>query len=578
MTSPEATEPVLNEEGGFPSDAPTSTDAIDSLSPDATETEPVFDVISPPEPEPVSEPSAEQPISWALPNAGSTLYPLAQLSLTSSTDPFPDTVPTDVPPPEETNTSDVVGENEPALLDTPLPPVGESVPELTLENFNTAPLERGQFINEMNLRLSLAAKLETPATGTAPYLEIFFGKGEKLESVGIVLIDDEVSNAMNGGYYLFALPAFMPVGELHQAKVVIRYHGDTEDLDGMFLDAVWLELNSRVITKADLEARGVAEQLKHLAGPQMGVLLSEQVNFRRDEKPVFNLRYESHRNFIVRGFRSLIGRDLVKIDSLQVKHLALGYLGATPDVTVTKEGLVSLDIPEEELQKLRPGSYEVVIVYDEGGKQFTDTFNFQWGILSMNPLQSEYETGETAAIAMGALTPNGHTICQTELDLYVTDPVGFITKVPVEASGKCDGNNVIDVPDFSATIASTTAGTYELYLERLDEAGNVLGFTTDTFKVADNQTYSIARSGPTRIFPVAPYEMELTIEANESFKGVVTERVPADFVISSTSADISVDGAWQVLSWDVSLGASHRFCTRARVFLKTSWAKVIKER
>ena len=556
VTSPEVAEPALDGEVEPLPDTLDATDDTDSVSPETTITEPVIDAApsSEPEPEPVSEPSNEQPVSWALPSARATLYPLAQLSMTSSTSPLPDTVLPDIQPIEETNMVDMTEETEAALPTAPLSPVSESVPELTLENFNTAPLERGQFINGMNLRLSLAAKLETPATGTAPYLEVFFGKGEQLESVGIVLIDDEVSNAMNGGYYLFALPAFMPVNELSKAKVVIRYYGNAENLDGMFLDAAWLEINSRIITKEDLQARGVAEQLKHLKSPEMSTLLSDQVNFQRDEKPVFNLRYESHRNFIVRGFRSLIGRELVKIDSLQIKHLALGYLGATPNVTVTKEGLVSLDIPEEELEKLRPGSYEVEIVYNEGGKKFTDTFNFQWGILSINPLQSEYETGETAEIAIGALTPNGHTICQTELDLYVTDPAGSITKVPVEESGKCNGNNVIDVPDFSATIASTTAGTYELYLERLDEAGNVLGFTTDTFKVADNQTYSIARSGPTRIFPVAPYEMELTIEANQSFRGVVTERVPSDFIISSTSADIRVDGAWQILSWDVSLG------------------------
>ena len=29
----------------------------------------------------------------------------------------------------------------------------------------------------------------------------------------------------------------------------------------------------------------------------------------------------------------------------------------------------------------------------------------------------------------------------------------------------------------------TLPGTYDLYLERLDEAGKVLGFTSDTFKV-----------------------------------------------------------------------------------------------
>ncbi|MEN9920299.1 MAG: hypothetical protein RL538_192 [Candidatus Parcubacteria bacterium] len=519
-----------------------------------------------PEPEPASSVEVETTsFDWSIPDASNMLFPLAQLTMTSSTEadlsPEPEQVSTTEVVEEPVLETDVHTEDAASVLDGALASSSEEsaptgpVHEIVLEDFGTAPLERGQFVSNMQLRLSFAAKLKAPATEQAPYIEVLFGTATSVVSVGNILVDDEVSNALNGGYYLFALPEDIDVGQLADAKVIIRYHGDVEAIDGVFLDSAWLELDTRIITKEDLLARGVAEKLQHLETPVASVLLSDQLNFARGEKPLFNLRYESQRNFLVRGFRSLLNRPLVEVEAVAVNHLAMGLVGVTPNVSVTKDGLVSLEIPEEELTKMRPGSYEMVLTFNEGGKEFTDTFNFQWGILSINPIQSEYQVGDTAKIAIGALTPNGHTICHGNLDLYVTDPAGFITKVPVNESGQCNGNNVIDVPDFSAELPVVLSGAYELYLERLDDEGNVIGFTNDTFNAVNPQKYSIARNGPTRIYPVAPYEMELTIESTDGFRGVVTERVPAEFEIASTSADIRTDGAWKVLSWNVSIPA-----------------------
>ncbi len=173
--------------------------------------------------------------------------------------------------------------------------------------------------------------------------------------------------------------------------------------------------------------------------------------------------------------------------------------------------------------------------------------------MSINPDKSEYERGEVANISIGALTQSGHTICSANLDLYVTDPNGLISKLIVEESGFCDGNNVIDVPDFMTSIVAEEAGTYQLYLERLDDDGNVLSFTNDTFLVTPNQKLGIQRNGPTRIYPPSPYPMTLTVDVNESFTGVLTERVPVSFAVSSTTAKVRTVGEWKELTWDVSI-------------------------
>jgi hypothetical protein len=492
-------------------------------------------------------------------------YPLAQLSVTSSTEEVIGGVAA-TETESETSQGSVASSTDNARRDGVLAVDDQTmtmdelnaqdltdVEQLTLENFNAGRLEPGHFVDTMQLRMSFAASPSTLLEGeSTPYITVYFGTDEAMQSVGFVLLDQEVSNAINGGYYLFALPSFLPIDELEDAKIVVRYHGSKSQVDDVFLDAAWLEMTTRSITPEDLKERGVAEQLTHLDAPTASVLLSDQLNFDLSDEPVFNLRYESQQNFLLRGFLKLIGKRSFGVNSAVIIHETLGEVNVNPELTVAEDGLVTIKIPESENEKMPPGTYKIALIFDENGYEYTDTFDFQWGVLAINPHKSEYEVNETAKISIGALSPNGNTLCDANLQLYITDPAGFVSKAPVSQSGKCNGNNVTDVPDFTAEVSVAIAGDHELYLERLDAEGNLIGFITDTFKAVDNQSFAIERSGPTRIYPVAPYEMELTVHTDASFDGVLKERVPASFVISSTSAVITQEGDWQILSWDVS--------------------------
>lgn len=550
--------------------ATNQTDSTEDASVDGE----VSEVIEP-EPEPAQEQAQESlPVSFNVSNLATGLFPFAQLSITTSTDSVTETIsvpeaPVNTDPVvtiseaiESTTTDSSVTSdaNEAAVTESNQSNVAvgnqPEAHEIVLSNFDTAPLDAGQFINGVQLRLSLAAQLEKPiASGTAPYIEVLFGQNDSLQSVGVILLEDEVSNALNGGYFLFALPTINNVSQLDNSKVVLRYFGDNENLSGMFLDAAWLELNTRTLSKIDLLERGLAENLTQLKAPEMSTLLSDQLNFARTENPVFNLRYISQRNPLVRGMRSIFGSDLVEVQTVRVIHESIGMLEVEPIVNVTSDGLMSIEIPNNQLDEMRPGTYEIQMIMTEGGSEFIDTFNFEWGVLAINPNKSEYQLGETVHISMGALSPNGNTICDANLNLFITDPNDAVTMVSVEESGLCNGNNVVDKPDFFALASTSITGEHELYLERIDDEGNVISFTTDTFLVSALQNLSIERVGPTRIYPVSPYPMTLNVSAKESFNGVLTERLPLDFVVSSTTADITVDGNSQILTWNLSISA-----------------------
>ncbi|MFT7506932.1 MAG: hypothetical protein ACI92I_000068, partial [Acidimicrobiales bacterium] len=340
---------------------------------------------------------------------------------------------------------------------------------------------------------------------------------------------------------------------LQNLSIEVVYKGSVENLEGLFLDALWLEIETETITREDLYARSEGSLLDHLGNPIKYDFISQKRDFNRFETPVFNLRYVSQRNKAVQAVRDFFGRNKVKIQKTEVNHKGTGLLGVAPDVNVTKDGLLSISIPEDQQKKMKPGIYTIEVTANEGGVVTTDSFDFQWGILSINSDKTHYVYNDVAEISLGALTPNGNTLCNADLRLYVIDPRENITQEDVIESGVCKGNNVIDVPDYTSTVVLDQVGTYELYLERLGEDGSVIGHTSNTFFSSLAQDLSIKRVGPTRIFPPSPYPMTLTIYSEDGFSGVLTERVPNTFIISTTDARITEVGNEFELVWDVDL-------------------------
>lgn len=430
---------------------------------------------------------------------------------------------------------------------------------ITFSDFSLPELRSGETITSVQLRASLAAQYDLESSTTAPFFRLTLQTPSSTQIIGSVQVEDEVSNALNGGYFLFALPQDMTEEDFAAANITVDFVGDKKELDDAFIDAIWFEINTIRVTRADLVARAEDEVKRHLRAPSYHEQISTKFNFGRDEQLVFNMRYLSQRSRAVEAVREFIGQRKIKVEKTEVLHHGAGALGIKPDITVTSDGLVTLIIPEEEKRKMKPGLYTINLDVNEGGVHLNDSFDFQWGLLAINPSEATALVGESVDVSMGALTPNGNTICNADLRLYHVTPSEFISEVPVEQSGLCKGNNVIDVPDYTSLVTPVESGTHELYLEHLDQSGEIIANTMTTFKAEISTPLQITRLGPTRIFPPAPYAMELTVTAHESFTGTLTELVPKDFEVFNTDAAISIRGSHKELSWDLSLlGGSQR--------------------
>ena len=429
------------------------------------------------------------------------------------------------------------------------------------DGFDLPGLGSGEMIQDAQLRLSVAAKPRANRSRTNEGMLIEYSLDGTWHDAGVIAMTDEVSNAINGGYFLYALPEIANVDLLKAMQVRVTYYGDLADFENIFIDSAWVQLGVLTLDEASLRARVSPTALTDLEKPTEHELLSSQVDFTEGQLPSFALKYHEQRNFIVRFFRSIFAKKVATVAHVSLVHNESGDSGIVPDVNMTDDGLWTISVPASERERLKPGKYKLEITVDEGSVPYQDSLEFQWGLLALNTHKSEYEKGEIAQISLAALSENGNTICDAHLLLYVLQPDDFIKRLPVTSSGKCFGNNVVDTPDYTASYDTTVSGKHTLYVERVDDAGNVISHTEDTFEVVDSAPISIERKAPTRIYPVSPYDMAITVTAHQDFSGTFIEQVPYDYEVSNTDATTTIEGERKKLIWNISLkkGESHTF-------------------
>ena len=113
---------------------------------------------------------------------------------------------------------------------------------ILLEDFGF-PLDEGVEMSGAQLRVSMAGKVK-PSSDYAPEVKIrySFDDAGSWQEAGSIIIEDEASNSINGGYYLFALSEVLNEEALSQLKVELVYQGSPSVLDDLFIDSVWLEV------------------------------------------------------------------------------------------------------------------------------------------------------------------------------------------------------------------------------------------------------------------------------------------------------------------------------------------------
>jgi nitrate/TMAO reductase-like tetraheme cytochrome c subunit len=118
---------------------------------------------------------------------------------------------------------------------------GKECHTMELSGFDIAGGETFGEIKNVQLRLSLGAKGEEGVSESDRLFLKYFYKGEWYLADAIVL-NKEISNAINGGHFLYAMPDIKNWEELSKIKVSLEYDRNSNTKTEVFVDSVWVDV------------------------------------------------------------------------------------------------------------------------------------------------------------------------------------------------------------------------------------------------------------------------------------------------------------------------------------------------
>jgi hypothetical protein len=423
---------------------------------------------------------------------------------------------------------------------------------LLFDNFALPEFAPGTILDTVQLRMSLAAKAKENSLIQRFVVSYSLDFGATWLPGTVIDVDGEIANSINGDHFLMSIDVPKFTNDISGLQVKVAYEGIEADLDRAYVDGVWLEVTSGSFYEENdfASTTDTIDYARDLNAPQLNVITSPDVDVVLGAVPAFNFEYEMQQNFFKRIFKALFSENTFTIKNVTVQHSQFGPIDIPYEVVYHEGHAWSLSLPNSP-QKMHPGKYQVTVTIDENDQDFTDSFEFYWGVLAINTTKSMYEPDEPVTFNLAALTDDGDTICDAKLQLQVVTPDNAFFDVPVTQSGACNENNVTDIPDYLANFTDTAdIGLYTVTLLHLNKDGEVVHKIQDSFEVREFIPYVIERTAPTRIYPPAMYDVAIKITAHRTYDGDVVERVPRGFIVDElTGATISTLPEYTEIRW-----------------------------
>ena len=352
-----------------------------------------------------------------------------------------------------------------------------------------------------------------------------------------ILAGNSLANGLNKDYFSYEADFLQSWDDINNLKIKVEGIVEDESLFIAYLDSVWVE--AVVAGGAELKKITAREEWQEALE-----LVSRQLVFKLNEAGELKFRYRRPESKIWDSISELF-RTKSFWQDVDVETKLLDNSGQELDLPLTmimaEDGEFMIKLPELP-RGFRPGLYTVrFIIKDEANEETEELIfdqNFSWGVLAINTNKSVYEPLEEAYLQMAVLDDEGRTVCDADLELEITAPQGSIMLLKTSdgtlaRNPECGPNNVIFTPDYYAHYQLAGAGVYRMRLTAL--TGNGIKEITDEFEVREEVPVVIERIGPTRIYPLANYTMQLNIQAKEKFQGELVEYLPPEFSVIKQS-------------------------------------------
>ncbi|MFH1364127.1 MAG: hypothetical protein ABIH52_00565 [Candidatus Aenigmatarchaeota archaeon] len=267
-------------------------------------------------------------------------------------------------------------------------------------------------------------------------------------------------------------------------------------------------------------------------------IASQKPNFKLEERPRFTVYVD----------KPILATSSFRASNMQV-HLEDSD-GREVDVNpiLKQASLDEYDVEVPNTRSIKPGMYKLVVETPET-KQF---IWFKWGVLAINTHKSIYKEGEESLIGIAVLDNQGRVVCDADVSLEITDPLGHVTRLTTEdkiaISEECNYYGITNMPDYYTSYTTNPPGTYIMHLTATIEEGTS-SITSEFF--VEETDFDVSRDGPTRIYPPVQYNMNFTIDANIDYSGPITESVPSSFEIEpQNNLQVSTSGDTKYLTWN----------------------------
>lgn len=438
---------------------------------------------------------------------------------------------------------------------------------IIFKNFGIPEDFESENITNVQLRLSLAAR----SGNIKDKVRFSYGLGEDWQEASVLGLDQDLANETNGGYFLFALPAFKSSAEFDKLEIKVNFEEDLTNALGLaadqteiFIDAVWLEVDyaapaqEEIIAALEPEAQAEEAEIDQLKDGESSLeLISREKIFRSSELPDFNFIYKRKKGFFGDLFSLILGAIWDQYEDIEIAASVIEAGGRPSRLGVNldyiEDGEFHLRFKDSP-KHFRPGRYSLEIRVKDGDRIHTQTQDFSWGVLALNTNKAIYLPDETAYLQMAVLDDNGNTICDADLFMEITAPDGGVAYLStdnelINRSGRCGPNNVTDTPDYYAYYGLGAGGAYRVKLTARTKNG--LKEIIDRFEAGEPKAFDLERIGPTRIYPLANYRMRLKIAANSAYAGPIYELVPGGFSVFAER--VALNGV------DLARGKDYRF-------------------
>jgi hypothetical protein len=122
---------------------------------------------------------------------------------------------------------------------------------LTFDNFAMPEFVSGTVLDSIELRLSLAAKAKVGSPLQRFVVSYSLDGGVSYQPGTVIEVNGEVSNSINGDYFLVALDVPPYTRDVSGLRVRVAYEGIDADIEEVYVDGLWIDVTSGSFYEAD---------------------------------------------------------------------------------------------------------------------------------------------------------------------------------------------------------------------------------------------------------------------------------------------------------------------------------------